>query len=155
MAYADCTTCRGSGEVPPTGGNRPDDYDPCPDCDRCAAAATLPAIDLAAVNPGVRGLVAALRADGFNTTDSGDGATHDHPCDRPYPYVAIRVDPPAMHAETVRLVAWLRARGVALVSITEALATEMPSGPCAQLSFDPVDGVALIDVIGVVDAMLA
>lgn len=136
-------------------------FGPTPGCPfNCAGTMThepapLPAIDLAAVNPGVRCLVAALRADSFNTTDSGDGATHDHPCDRPYPYVAIRVDPPAMHAETVRLVAWLRARGIALVSVTEALASEVPSGPCVHLAYDPVDGVATIDVIGVVDRMFA
>lgn len=34
------------------------------------------------LNPGIARTVQWLNSQGFMTTDSGDGATHDHECDR-------------------------------------------------------------------------
>jgi hypothetical protein len=45
------------------------------------------------INPGIAKTVAKLQEWGYETCDSGDGATHDYECDRPYPYVVIKCQP--------------------------------------------------------------
>ena len=118
-------------------------------------ADTLPPDVLAGLNPGVRRTVLALRAAGFATCDSGDGTTHAHPCDRDYPYVSIRVFALELPVEAARLLGVLRAWGLAPVTVTAALdgATGC-HGVAVQASYDPVDGVALLDVLGLCDAAL-
>lgn len=41
------------------------------------------------LNPGIVKTVELLRAEGFDTCDSGDGVTHDFACDRSGGYVSI------------------------------------------------------------------
>jgi hypothetical protein len=49
----------------------------------------LTAEELETLNPGIRHTVQTLRGWGFDTRDSGDGATREFPCDLPHPYVHI------------------------------------------------------------------
>lgn len=112
--------------------------------------ALLPPIDFAALNPGVRRLVRVLREAGFDTCDSGDGATHDHECDRSYPYVVIRVRPAEMAEEARRLRKVLRAFGCA---VDTAIGMD-ESEPAIQATYDPVNDIATIDLTGVTDAAL-
>ncbi len=101
------------------------------------------------INPGVRNLVAALQADGWLTTDSGDGKTHDYPCDRDEAYVIIQVlDTGALDSEAKRLVKWLECRGVQCFAINDE------NKPSIQASYDPVDNTAFLDLRHVVDDML-
>src|SRR4051812_32629096 len=72
------------------------------------------------LNPGIARLVNALRAAGFDTRDSGDGATRHFECDPGFPYVHIVVaDPRVLVDEADRLAAWLTARGVTLQPLDE------------------------------------
>lgn len=105
-------------------------------------------LDLAALNPGIRRLVAYLRAHGFATCDSGDGVTHEHECDRDHAYVAMRVRPDALVSEADRLARVLRDAGV------EVQPMGMEPTPCIQASYDPADGTALLDLTHVTDDML-
>lgn len=109
----------------------------------------------ATLNPGIRRTVAWLRERGFDTCDSGDGATHDHVCDRPYVYVTIRCAPADLVVEAHRLAELLRAVGVPIVPQGEAF--DENGRACAVgvvASYDPVDGFALIDLVGLDDAQL-
>jgi len=102
------------------------------------------------INPGIRMLVALLNAEGYPTTDSGDGKTHDYPCDREGAYVVIRL--PAHRAahivdEARAVVGLLGLQRIALGPIGG-------DRPWVQASYDPADGTALIDVCGIDDAVL-
>lgn len=101
------------------------------------------------LNPGITKIVALLQANGFNTVDSGDGETHDFECDREYGYVAMTVPPEDMVEEANRLRDLLGANGIA-VHITND-----QEKPCIQASYDPVNGLALIDLEYVHDKMLS
>lgn len=103
------------------------------------------------INPGVRKLVTLLNDHCFVTTDSGDGKTHDFPCDRPYAYVTIRVSSPSpgtLVLEAMRLRDVLRKHGVDVVPMNEE------GNPCIQATFDPADLTAMIDLQHVTDEML-
>ena len=106
------------------------------------------------INPGIARTVQWLRAHGFATCDSGDGATHAHACDRDHAYVVMRVDGLAIITESLRLCALLRA--VSIEVVPQALAFDDGGliAPCVQSSYDPADGIALIDMMGVRDSML-
>lgn len=108
------------------------------------------------LNPGIRRTVAFLRAHGFDTCDSGDGRTHDHPCDRPYPYVTMRCDPARLAAESDRLRGALTATGVLVVNSTRAWDHDgdSPAGVTIGASYDPCDGVGVIDLAGLDDDRL-
>lgn len=120
---------------------------------------------LDSLNPGIRRTVTWLRSLGFDTCDSGDGMTHDHPCDRAYPYVVMRLNTDELIATAHDLkgcVSGALGRGPLrgtregrVVSATEAFASgETPRGVCIQASYDPVEQVALLELIGMCDAML-
>ena len=98
------------------------------------------------LNPGIRRLVVWLRANGFDTCDSGDGQTHDHACDRSYPYVTILVPKWELVAQADRLNRLLVEVGVPIRSISEER-----MGGAIQASYDPADGSAVIDLTGVSD----
>lgn len=104
------------------------------------------------LNPGIVRVVEWLRAHGFDTTDSGDGATHDHPCDRPYPYVSMR----GTESDARRLAALLRARGVVLPASAEAwpLGCEAPRGVVVSYSYDPASDIGIVDLAGLCDRTL-
>ncbi len=122
---------------------------------RAVRLSPLPAIEEAGLNPGIRRTVAWLRERGFDTCDSGDGATHEHPCDRPYPYVAMRTLPVRLVTEAHRLVAELARVGVPVLSMGHAFDPDgRPTGVAIQASYDPGDGVAVLDLVGLDDARL-
>lgn len=105
-------------------------------------------IDPATLNPGIRRFVALLREHCFDTTDSGDGETHDHECDRDVGYVAIRVAQPwKLTIEADRLRKLLVERGIATSPIAG-------NAPFVQATYDPDDGSATIELHGVHDRML-
>lgn len=103
------------------------------------------------INPGIRRCVALLRAAGFETVDSGDGETHDYDCDREVGYVACRVRPGDLAAETDRLTYVLRRAGVRV----ELRGMEDRPDVChVQGSYAPGEP-AVIDASPLHDRMLA
>lgn len=62
------------------------------------------------LSPGIRDLVLALRAAGFNTTDSGDGSNHEQgmACAVPFRMVAITCHPADLASTADRLAVWLQ-----------------------------------------------
>lgn len=100
------------------------------------------------LNPGIRRVVALLNVNGFETTDSGDGKTHDHPCDRDYAYVVIRTEVSRLANESDRLVALMAGAGVKVGPSNDR------DEPCIEASFDPVDRTALIQLMHVDDELL-
>jgi hypothetical protein len=107
------------------------------------------AFDYAQLNPGIRETVRFLRDAGFHTCDSGDGVTHEFECDRDYPYVTIQVAPEDLVKEARRLRDLLLERGVPL----DAIGPEYDMASI-QASYDPFNETALLDLIGVDDALL-
>lgn len=105
------------------------------------------------LNPGITKLVSALNEAGFMTTDSGDGETHDHACDRPYGYVVVLVpDKNDLVAASDRLRSLLEGLGLSVVP--QSLETP-PEGSCTvQAMYCPADGFAVIDLSHVHDRML-
>jgi len=111
-------------------------------------AAAIPPLDPSILNPGIRRFVALLREHSFDTTDSGDGETHEHACDRDVGYVVIRVAQPwKLTAEADRLRKLL---------VDQTIATSLIAGdaPFIQATYDPEDGTAIIELHGVHDRML-
>lgn len=115
------------------------------------------------MNPGIRRTVQWLRDNGFATCDSGDGVTHEFACDRPVAYVCIRVEPAQLAAEAHRLLELLSANGVDLHKAHEAMMdaweneaddATMMSFACLECTYNPVDGVAILDLTNVADAQL-
>ena len=107
------------------------------------------------INPGISRTVVWLRSHGYETCDSGDGETHEHGCDRDYPYVVSKVDPEHLVERTRHLVLLLAHMGIRVIPIGEAFDEDgWNSVPCIQASFDPGDGTAMIDLMGVCDRML-
>lgn len=108
--------------------------------------------DASKLNPGIRRTVCWLRSLGFNTCDSGDGQTHEHDCDRGYPYVSMRGDP--RDADRLRRV--LMQAGIPVLSATEAWGEggDQPAGVHISYTYDPADGVGVVDLGGLRDDML-
>lgn len=114
------------------------------------------------MNPGIRKTVAWLRDNGFRTCDSGDGVTHQFACDRDQAYVVIRVEPYEMAAEADRLMKLLDGMGVSLLEAYEAIGdayeagtlTDKPEQPFLQADYNPVTGIATLDLACVSDAVL-
>lgn len=106
------------------------------------------------INPGIVRTVKWLRSHGFATCDSGDGVTHAHSCDRDHAYVVIRAEGLALITESLRLCAMLRAVAIEVVPQAQAFDDGGLIAPCVQASYDPADGIALIDLMGVCDSML-
>lgn len=108
--------------------------------------------DIPDLNPGIRKLVKLLRSHGFKTTDSGDGETHLHACDREYGYVVIHVeDPSKLVRESHRLESLLASVGIATGVIPPP---DEESGPFIQANYSPGDGFALLDLSYVHDRMM-
>lgn len=94
---------------------------------------------IAELNAGIRDTVIFLRANGFDTRDSGDGQTADHKCDLPVPYVHIAVEPHRLAAETLRLMNLLKDKRVCFGNFPNP--QEDTEGylkaPSIEASFDP------------------
>lgn len=123
------------------------------DCTACEAKRRLSLVnDIPAdVNPGVRRLAHILAVSGYKVCDSGDGETHDHACDRDYPYMVVISSKGRLIEETDRITKILGAHGVVIGPLDEH-----GSGPYIQANYAP--GAqwpdATIDIQNVVDAML-
>ena len=98
------------------------------------------------INPGILRTVAWLNAVGFETVDSGDGVTHDFPCDRDVGFVAIMASPTTLVSEAARLANVLQSRGVVVVP------NGNDEGCTIEASYDPADGSAVIVVSRITDA---
>lgn len=107
-----------------------------------------------ALNPGVRKLVSFLRAHGFDTFDSGDGATHEcGDMDLPWPYVHISVVPEKIASEARRLLSLARSQGWPIREQTPdgPSTVEAQHFPLAKAS----EHVAILSLYHVTDADLA
>ncbi len=94
-----------------------------------------------AINPGIAETLEWLNENGYRTTDSGDGKTHDFECDQPVPYVHMIVAPELLVQETRRLVSLLAARGIALKAMDET-----GKSPTVEASYLPIPGIATISL---------
>jgi hypothetical protein len=102
------------------------------------------------INPGIAKTVAWLNANGFRTTDSGDGETHMAECDRPYPYVVIILGSPLdIVPEVDRLALLLADLGVVVGPLDE-----QGNGPYIQGMYAFGAGPAMIDMMNITDKML-
>jgi len=114
-------------------------------------------LEIADLNPGIRETVYWLRGEGFDTCDSGDGKTHMMECDPEYAYVAIRVAPEKMFAESHRLYNLMKAR-VDPERFAEGpkefdgTIPDLP--PAVQATYDPADKLALIQLLYADDEIL-
>lgn len=98
---------------------------------------------IAALDPGIRRLVMALRDADFDTTDSGDGVSKPE-VGRVFdvPHVIMVIESGAIVGEAHRLVETLGRLGVRV------------KPGVVQAQYDPADGVATLGVFGVNDDML-
>jgi hypothetical protein len=104
--------------------------------------------DIEEMNPGIRRTVAFLRSLGFTTTDSGDGKTHEHECDRDEPYVVMSVEEPyELAREADRLCRALENHGIHVTAVGEG-------APAIQASYDPANGIGVLDLMGLDDDLL-
>jgi len=102
------------------------------------------------LNPGIARTVAWLNALGFETTDSGDGKTHDFECDRPHPYVVIVSARETLLDDTERLRVALLGRDIAVGDLRED-----GTGPYLQACYVPGSiEPATIDLQNVDDALM-
>lgn len=105
------------------------------------------------LNSGIRRTVQWLNGHGFETCDSGDGATHDYGCDRDYPYVVAKVDPGSLVMEADDLKLIMEARGITVVDV-QPYESMGERDICIQASYDPGNTVGLIEIMYVTDEML-
>ncbi len=105
-------------------------------------------IDYAQLNPGIRETVRMLRAHGFDTSDSGDGETHEHECDPEWSYVAIIVAPANLCEEADRLVVVLRKYGIEAQPMSM---DEDDDAVIVEAMYNPLDGMALLYITNVHD----
>lgn len=97
------------------------------------------------INPGIRRVVALINSFGFQTCDSGDGRTHDHPCDRDHGYVVVRLPP---WADLIAASLWLQHK------LSIHLRPDRLQRVTISASYNPRDGIKLIDVSPITDADL-
>ena len=99
------------------------------------------------INPGIKKTVKWFNDLGYKTSDSGDGVTHDFECDRDYAYVTILLDDPmTLSTQADRIKALIEERGVSVLAVGEY--------PCIQADYDPVNKLAIIQVMGLSDKEL-
>jgi hypothetical protein len=110
------------------------------------------------MNPGIKETVKLLRELGFDTCDSGDGATHLCECDAPVPYVHIKVSRAQLCDEADRLREIIESRAGATIWTREMADPIGEEGetynPSIQASYVPHDGHSLISMYGITDADL-
>jgi hypothetical protein len=93
------------------------------------------------LDPGICKTVNLLCAAGFDTTDSGDGVSKpDMACALPYPHVFAIVDPARMVEEAQRL-----------LDLVSCYADMNLPGRAVEVSYSPIDGVAVLMLIGLRD----
>lgn len=106
-------------------------------------------IDYEALDPGIRETVRWLNAEGFETSDSGDGhSKRDMECAQPFPHVAVPIMPELLVKGADLLRELLASRGITLSAIGG-------ENPCIQASYDPAaGGSAFIVLMNVDDSLL-
>lgn len=106
------------------------------------------------LNPDIVRTVDLLRKHGFETTDSGDGKTHDFECDISNAYVHIVVEPAsALTDRADDLLRLLTPYGLSFGQEAFNENGEM-AGPYIEAHYSPADGLATISVFNVDDARL-
>lgn len=96
------------------------------------------------LNPGIVETVRWLRANGFDTCDSGDGETHQFECDYECPYVHMRCAPDKLVSEANRLMDLLAARGINFQPMDEK--NSVPTVDCSYSPLFDVGFIALYNV---------
>ena len=99
-----------------------------------------------ALNPGIVKIVELLNSMGYKTTDSGDGETHEHSCDRDVGYVVVILKlGQGLEAAADVIHAELKKRGADFTA---------EGGPMIQANYSPLDGYRVVDIHGIHDRML-
>lgn len=94
------------------------------------------------LNPNIVFTVQFLQDNGFRTTDSGDGKTHECECDRDYAYVVMSCPSHRLLDEADRLMKILRGAGVNLGQISRE-----EDIVAIQATYDPFDGTSFLEVL--------
>jgi hypothetical protein len=102
------------------------------------------------LDPGVQGTVWLLRRAGFETVDSGDGASKDPEYEDtlPFPHVHMLSTPSELVRDADRLKAVLEEAGVAFRAV------DPETDPHIEASYSPVDGHAVLSLFNVNDTAL-
>ena len=96
------------------------------------------------LNPGIRKTVKLLNSVGWETTDSGDGETHDYECDRDVGYVVVVSTPQDVIHDSDLIHSFLESYGVEFSLTSTSI----------QATYSPVDGYAFVDIHDIHDRML-
>ena len=99
---------------------------------------------MSTLNPGIVRTVSLLNANGFVTSDSGDGETGDYQCDRDYGYVVVLYDGHDLYEGCDEVFELLR----------KNVEEKAFAGVAVNGCYDPRDKIALIDISYVHDRML-
>lgn len=111
-------------------------------------------LDYSSLDPGIREVVRLLRSLRFDTTDSGDG--YSKPEDEralECHHVFMSVYPEHMVVESRRLADELISKGITVVSQSDSLSSN-DGLPYVDVSYDPVEDVALIGLFHVTSEMV-
>jgi len=101
--------------------------------------------ELEGLSPNIRETVVFLRKNGFDTSDSGDGTNHANgmECALPTPHVFMPVPVKEMVSEADRLLGIL------------SFVKKLPEDFGIEVSYSPLDGVAMLMLFGVTDKDLS
>jgi len=111
------------------------------------------------LDPGIRDVVAWLRSEGFNTTDSGDGVTKLQG-DNPYegaleiPHVFMAVDNDKLFSEADRLLKVMEDKGIDLTETVLLEGDQEAPAINIEATYFPTIKMATITLTGVNDEML-
>lgn len=128
-------------------------YNPEPTAQEFALWAGLKRPGEGVMNAGITKVLQWLRGHGFQTTDSGDGATGDHACDLGFPYVHIPVSPVSMVTEALRLKVALE--GIGIDSQPLGPDSEVLRDVIIDIHWNPCSTHAVISLFNVDDALLS
>jgi hypothetical protein len=111
-------------------------------------------IDWGDIDPGIRDVVRFVRSLGFDTTDSGDGVSKGEG-GAPWPHAFAVVPKGMLTTEADRLYRACVGAGLGDVVRANAHSTEECNDHAyVYTSYDPVDGVAVVGLVGVNDTIL-
>lgn len=95
-------------------------------------------LDLTTLNPGIRDVVALLRSEGFETTDSGDGYTNEG--------MEGALDVPHVHCSSTSLYLAVDAQRMRELMNREGVRDDQMM---IQATYSPIDGVATVSLFNV------
>ena len=102
-------------------------------------------------NPGIIRTAEFLTEAGYRITDSGDGETHDHVCDRDHGYLVVVVPASGLVQACDEIVNLLR--GIGLTPAPASMETPPAGEVWVQGTYFPIEGVATIDIAHIHDRM--